>query len=219
MLITTIRGNPNVGLYAYANDHYCLVGRDFPEKLTKEFEKTLKVPVHKMDICGTSLLGVFLAGNNHILLVPDIAFPNEIQTLDKLKIKYELIKTKHTALGNNLLINEHGCLANPEMELEVLEKIHNILKIPLQTTIIAGVHVVGSSAVLNKKGCLIHRDASDEDIKLVEGLLKTKCEQCTVNMGNPYVKSGIVCNNHDYVVGEHSGGPELQVIDNTLRGR
>src|SRR3989338_10042705 len=96
VLIASFNSNPNVGLYGYANDKYCLIGREVPEKLHKKIEEVLNVKTLVMTIAGTSLLGVFLSGNNKMLLVPSIAFPQELELLDKHKIKYKVIETKFT---------------------------------------------------------------------------------------------------------------------------
>ena len=93
LLMTNINGNPNVGLYGFANNKYVLVGREVPAALAQEIGKVLNVPVHQISIAGTSLLGVFLAGNDHKLLVPSIAFDSELRVLDKLGIPYAVIET------------------------------------------------------------------------------------------------------------------------------
>ena len=72
VLIANVQGNPNVGLYGYANDQYCLLGTEVPSKTAKKIEKVLKVPTHRISMCGTSLVGVFVTGNNKCLLVPEI---------------------------------------------------------------------------------------------------------------------------------------------------
>ena len=52
--------NTNIGLFAYANDEYCLVGEQTSERDIEAIEQILKVPIHKLNIAGTNLLGVFL---------------------------------------------------------------------------------------------------------------------------------------------------------------
>jgi translation initiation factor 6 (eIF-6) len=64
VLMTDINGNPNIGLYGFCNDNFCLLGNEVPEKKFKEIEDVLKVKCHRISIAGTSLIGVFVAGNN-----------------------------------------------------------------------------------------------------------------------------------------------------------
>jgi len=216
ILITNFYGNPNVGLYGYANDSYCLMGEDVPKHLIHQIGQVLKVPVHTITICGTSLVGAFCAGNNKKLLVPGIAFKEELARLKELKIDFEVISTKHTALGNNLLCNDFGCLANPDFSADEKKKIRQALGVKLHPGNIAGLGIVGSLAAHNKHGCLIHRDASNKEIKEVQTLLNTKCETGTLNMANPYIRSSIICNSNGFIVGDACGGPEIANTDEVL---
>jgi len=69
---------------------------------------------------------------------------------------------------------------------------------------------------MNTKGCLLHRDASEDEIEHVKELLKIPITCGTVNMGSPFVNSGIICNSNGFVVGDLSGGPETMTIDEAL---
>jgi len=52
--------------------------------------------------------------------------------------------------------------------------------------------------------------------KKVAEELKVQVETGTVNMANPLVRSGIICNDYGLVVGDASGGPEVTHIDESL---
>lgn len=216
VLQTSFNGNPNVGLYGFANDKFCLLGMEVSKKQARKIEKVLKVPVHKITLCGTSLIGAFCNGNNKAIVLPDIVFDDELRVIDKLKIKYKVIKTRHTALGNNLLCNDHGCLANPEMGADSKKMVRQALAAPLKPGRIAQANTVGSVAVHNQHGCIIHRDAREFEVKFIKDLLKIEVYTGTVNMGNPYIGSGILANSHGFVVGDASGGPEVAYIDECL---
>ena len=213
---TSFHGNPNVGLYGFANDNFCLLGHDVPQTQAAKIEKVLKVPVHQITLCGTSMIGVFCNGNNKSIIVPEIAFDEELKVLDRLKIRYKAIKTRHTALGNNILCNDNGCLANPDMGADSKKLIRQALDVPLKPGMIAGVETVGSVAIHNKHGCIIHRDAKEFEIKFIKDLLKTEVYTGSVNMGNPYLGSGVICNSNGFIVGDASGGPEVTYIDECL---
>ncbi len=216
ILTTNINGNPNLGLVGDCNNDYCLVGKEVPESRAEKIGQALKVPVHRINICGTSLLGVFLAGNSKMLLVPHIAFDDEIEELNKLGIKHTIIKTDLTALGNNLLCNDKGCLANPDFSANVKKQIRQALDVTLHPGVIADLNIVGSLAVLNSKGCLVHQDITKAEEKEIKGLLGLNCITGTVNMGNPFIKSGVLCNDKGFVIGDQSGGPEITNADEAL---
>jgi translation initiation factor 6 len=216
VLKTDFNGNPNVGLYAYCTNRYCLLGTEVSSEKAKMLSEVLKVPVHQMSICGTSLLGVFLAGNSRMLLVPDISFENELKTLDSLGIKYAKIHTNMTALGNNILCNDRGCIVNPDFSAQEKKKIGEALGLDVAAFRIAGLDVVGGIAAMNSKGCLIHRDISREEQKKAEKALGVKCHPSSVNMGSPHIHSGIICNDNGFAIGELSGGPEMVNADEVL---
>ena len=98
----------------------------------------LKVPVHRVTLAGTSLVGVFTAGNSNCLLLPPICFEEELEALDKLGIKYEVIQTKLTAIGNNILANDNGALINPDFEASAVKQIKEALKVPVKEATIGG---------------------------------------------------------------------------------
>lgn len=215
-LKTNFNGNPNVGLFGYCTNEYCLLGTEVKEKDAKEVGEALGVPVHRITICGTSLLGVFLAGNSHMLLVPEIAFDYELKKLEELGIKYTVIKTKQTALGNNLLCNDNGCLASTEFSAFTKKRIREALNVSLKPGTIAGLPTVGSLGALNSRKGIVHREIENDEKAYAEELLDIDLEPSTVNMGSPYVRSGLLCNDKGFVVGDMSGGPEIANISQEM---
>ncbi|MCG2720009.1 MAG: hypothetical protein L6266_04755, partial [Nanoarchaeota archaeon] len=163
ILIANFNSNPNIGLYGYATNKYCLLGRDVPEKLLSKIEEVLNVPIIQLTVAGTSLLGIFLSGNNKMLLIPNIIFPQELEILDKHKIKYTLIDTKHTCLGNNMICNDKGCVVSNEYGERELKQFKNALKIPVERAKIANLNTLGSVAVHTKKGILCHHEIMEHE--------------------------------------------------------
>ena len=216
LLKTNFNGNPNVGLYGYCTNSYCLVGMEVPETKLHHIGEVLKVPVHRITLCGTSLIGVFAAGNSNTLLLPEIVFDYELKKLDHLGIKYKVIHTHLTALGNNLLCNDKGCVASPEFNAETVKAIGHALGVEAKTGKIAGLDTVGSLAALNSRGCAAHRDITKTEKSQIHKLLGVKCHESTVNMGSPYIRSGLLCNDHGFVIGDWSGGPEIVNIEEEL---
>jgi translation initiation factor 6 len=216
VMIANYNANPNIGLFCYANDKYCLVPRGFSSKLKKEFEEVLKVPVYEVNAAGTSLLGVFFAGNDNCLLVPEIMFESELKELEEYGINYHVVKSELTALGNNLVINNNICIASPDYEPAVLKDIEKALKIPVKQGMIAGLNTVGSLARGNTHGYLVSPDIEEFEKKFIKDNLKANITEGTLNFGSPYVSSAMICNSYGFVVGDISGGPEIQNADEAL---
>ena len=216
ILKTNIIGNPNVGLYGFCNDSFCLVGLEVNAELAKEIGETLNVPVHRISMCGTSLIGVFVAGNSDSIVIPDISFEEERIRLEELNIPFNVISTKLTALGNNILVNDNGCLVNPDFNENEIRQIQKAFAIPVETTLVADLDIVGSTAVVTKKGCVIHSDIEASEKEHIQKLLNIQCTTGTVNLGSPLIKSGVLANSNGFVVGNISGGPEIANIDEAL---
>jgi translation initiation factor 6 len=216
VLKTSFNSNPNLGLYGYATDKYVLVGNEVPQQFIEEFERVFAVPVHKLNIAGTSMLGVFLTGYKDTLLVPHIAFDYELEQLDKLKIKYKVFKSDLTCLGNNIIFNKKYALVNPEFSDNEIKELKELLGVTVKRMSIAETDALGSSIVLRGNYGLINRDASKEEVNTIEKALKVKLTLGSINMGSPYVKSGILCNKNGFIVGDLSGGPELVNAEEAL---
>jgi translation initiation factor 6 len=216
IITTNYNSNPNIGLFCYATDKYCLVPVAFPSKLKKEFEEALGVPVHEMKAAGTELLGVFFAGTDDLLLVPPIMFDTELERLDKLGIKYHVVDSELTALGNNLFVTDKIIIASEEYEDSALKSIEKATGIKVKKGKIGSFDIVGSLAISNKKGALVSADIEDFELKFLKDNTKLKIEKGTLNFGSPYVSSGVVCNTKGFVVGDASGGPEIQNLDVAL---
>lgn len=211
-----INGNPNVGLYGYVTDKYCLVGSEVPQRDIELMEKVFKVPVHKITIAGTSLLGIFLNGTNDMLLVPSIAFDTELKELKRLGIKHTVIEGRLTALGNNMLIGDHQGIINSECSVATKKKVSEALGFEVVEATIANLTTVGALAVVNSKGGYMNHEVSEVEKEILEKLFKFEFELGTINMGNTYLRSGILANSHGLIVGNLSSGIEISQVDRAL---
>ena len=213
VLRANLNGNPNIGLFCYCNNSFCLVPRGTSEKTKKMFEEVLKVPVFDMNIAGTSLLGVFIVGNKNSILIPEISFPNEKTELENHKIAYSVINSELTALGNNLLCNDNCCIINPDYNTAAANQIRQALKVPVKKGRISELNIIGSLCSLNNKYGLISNEALEFEKKFLKANLKVRLTEGTVNFGSPYISSGVICNQNGFVIGEISSGPEIANAD------
>ncbi|MBT3720732.1 translation initiation factor IF-6 [archaeon] len=211
ILKTDYNGNPNIGLFCYATDKYCLVPVSMQEKEVEKIKEALDVPAHRIKVAGTDLLGVFFSGNEEILFVPKIMFDKELKVLDELKIKYQVIDSDLTALGNNMVVANDSCILNPDFEDNVIKKISKIFK--TKKGQISGLNIVGSLAKGNKTHMVVSSEIEESELKFLKDNLKLEITKATVNFGSPYVSSGIVCNSNGFLVGDLSGGPEIHNVD------
>ncbi|UCD04027.1 MAG: translation initiation factor IF-6 [Candidatus Woesearchaeota archaeon] len=212
--------NPNVGFYGVATDKFCLLGKSVPKKHIKKIEEALKVPVVQANVYGTSLIGIFAVGNSKNLLLPKVIFKRELEEIKKklkpLKINIDVLDSKETALSNNILVNDKVGIISPVFPKDEIKKIEECLKVKVIQTQLAHSTVPGSAGILTNKGAIFHMDLSDEEIKKVEKLLGFEIGIGSVNMGNPWVRSGVIANSKGFLVGNLSSGYEIARIDESL---
>ena len=214
ILKTRFHNNPNIGLYGFATDSYCLLPKNLSKQQVESIKEVLNVPVYQITIYNTNLIGIFCTGNEDYLFIPDFIPEHELKELEKIKeVKIIQLHTRFTALGNNIVIKDKTCLVNPNIEEGIKDKLKE-LGFNIITMEIAENPTVGSCTALNHKGCLLHRDATNA--RKVSAFLNLPTDIGTVNFGSPYVRSGLIVNCNGYIVGAETTGPETQRIDETL---
>jgi translation initiation factor 6 len=202
-------GDPNIGLYSFANDNFCLLGLDPGKAVKSKVELTLGEKTKFTTIAGTELIGLFIAGNNKGIVVPKIIEDSELENLRKmLDVEVAVISAKDTALGNLILCNDKGCMI-PEKLKRYGKEISDALGCEVVLGGFADVEVLGSAAVATNNGCLCHRDATDEEMKTIQDILKVKVDVGTSGYGSPFIRSGIIVNSRGIVFSELSSGPEV----------
>lgn len=218
--IMSFHGDPNLGLYGVATDKFCLLSRSIPDKQVKEIKEVLGVPVFQVGLYGTDLIGLFAAANSKAVLLPEIIYENELKKLKahlkKLGIKVQVIKTEHTALGNTILVNDKVAVISSVYSKSQANKIKKLFGVKSIQFDIAGLTIVGSVGIITNKGALFNPNLSDADIKKIEKLLGFEMGLGTINMGNPFVSSGVIANSHGFVVGGYSSGYEIGRLDESL---
>ncbi len=212
ILHTDFNNNPNVGLFGYVTDKYCLVGKDISHKVCNELEAVFKVPIHQITLAGTNLIGVLCVGNNKTLLVPNICFDNELEVLDQLGIHYTIFETDLTALGNNILCNNHGAYINLEFNDDEQKYLGKVLSVPVVKGMIGDVQVTGAACVVRKNHALISSFVHDNQLEQIQSLLKIRAVKGTANFGSPYVKSAVLVNSNGFVAGKLCTGIELDEL-------
>lgn len=204
------QGDTNVGFYATASDSYILIPRNFDHK---EYfpEKSVETK-----IAETNLVGLFTAGNSNCLLLPESVKEREVEEIEKAGINYHILDSIENALGNIILANDKGAVISPELE-DQKEEIEEALEVDVETGEIASIENTGVCGSANSQGAVIHRDASEKEAEHVKQVLQLEDINIgTVNMGSPYIGSGVVLNNSFILTGHDTTGPEIGRLDRTL---
>ncbi len=209
-----VNGNPNVGLFGVVVNNILLFGEKIREK--ELFEKTLGLKMLRIKIAGTDIPGVMCASNKKKLLIPHLAFEQEKEILEKNNIPYAVITTNTTCLGNTIACNEKGAILSTEFTQEEVKEIQEALAVPCIQKDIAGLTTPGAIIVIHKDKAIVHKDANEEDIAIIEKTLQVTAEPATVNLGSPHLRAGLLNSDKGLIIGDQSGGPEIVNIDNAL---
>ncbi len=204
------QSNPNIGLFAFATDKFCLMSRFLRGRDAKLLGNTLKVPVHQASVLQTGFLGIFCAGNSRGIIVSDKLYDDEIAQL-RHQVDVLVLEARHTAMGNLILANDKGCIISKEIG-EYRKAISDFLDVETAVGTIGDMELVGSLAVANSKGCLVYKEASEKEKKLLEKILGVPVLPGSINFGNQWVKSGLIANSHGFIAGDHTSGAEMGLI-------
>lgn len=193
-------GNANIGLMGFATNEFLLIGkgvRTDEEKIRKE----MGAEIFRIKIAGTDFAGLFITGNAKKIYVPKIIFEEELDEL-KANFNVEILNTKYTALGNNVIFGKK-ILTNREMEESAVKDLK------AKPFSFGDNPLIGANVKLNSENGIVTPDASDEEIDYLEKELKIKAGVGTVNFGTKQVGSGLLVNDKGILVGNNTSGPEF----------
>jgi len=204
-------GDVNIGFYGRATD------RLFISSFERDFSEIFKVPSIRITVGGTEFVGLFSAMNSNGIILPFIVRDEELQEIKRLGLDVLVLKEKFTAIGNLIVANDKGAIVSDLLSEKSIKPIEDVLKVEVVKAVLVNSKIVGSVCFTTNKGAILHREASEEDVELVKSVLKVEVERGSVNLGSPFVSSGIIANSFGALIGSKTSGYELDVILRVLR--
>ncbi len=211
-----LNGNTNLGVAICSTEKIALIPSSLRESQEQLVKDTLGVEIIKTPISGSNLAGALAAGNSNGILVSPYAQDSEIETIKEFDVHVERIPDKFTAVGNILLANDFGAIANPMLSDDALKVMSDVLDVEVERGNIANFKITGSVAIATNKGVLTHPSATGDELKFIEDVLKVPADIGTVNKGIKLVGACAVANSKGVIVGLDSTGPELARIEEAL---
>jgi translation initiation factor 6 len=217
VLRTVFAGSAYVGVFARATDTFLLVRPSAEDDTIEALAEELSVPAIETTIGGSGTVGALVVGNENGLVTSGRLTDAERERLEAdASVPITPLPGTINAAGNVVLVNDYGALVHPELPAEAIEAIETGLDVPVESDSLAGVDTVGTAAVATDRGVLCHPKTSDADLDSVEETLGVPADIGTINYGAPLVGSGLLANEHGYVAGEDTTGPELGRIEDAL---
>jgi len=207
-----IESHPYIGVFSACSEELVVI----PPIDGEVFEEALECPVVKTTIGGTRVNGSLMGLNSKGAVVSDIIEEREIENLlDHVNVT--VIPDPQNALGNNILMNDHGALIHPEIGDDAKEAIAKELDVEVKSGTIAGVKMVGSVAVATNKGLICHPHVDDEEIEILEELFNVPVSKATANHGSGWIGTCLVANTIGAVIGNRTTPIEMGRIEEGLR--
>jgi translation initiation factor 6 len=183
--------------------------------LIRDISEALQVQVHRGTLSCTNLIGSLVSMNSYGAVVSNMATSAEVEYLSSFIPVYK-IQDKVNASGNNLLVNDYGCVANPDLSRSTIRSVEETLQVDVVQASIAEHKTVGSTCAVTNKGVLCHPSATKEELMLLKDALKVPAAIGTLNYGAPLVGACIVANAKGAVVGNKSTPIELGRVEDAL---
>ena len=215
MRLSRYGGNPNIGVFAVANESFAFVAGDAAPEFVKDLEEVLDVQTTMMTVAGSFVVGSLVVMNSNGAVVSGLAEQAEIDKISKF-LPCHALDDPLNAAGNNILANDNGAIVNPQYGKKVIREISDALGVECVPSQIAGCNTVGSVCKVTNKGCVCHADASEEEFKLIQDVLKVEAKRTTVNHGVRSVGAGIVANSKGALIGDETTPIEMGKVEEGL---
>ena len=208
-----IAGNPYVGVFCAANDEMLIVPPDVPRSAVRHIEGALETRSIVTLVGHSTVVGSLLAMNSKGILASPFIEDDEIDTIGDAVYP---LPHRLSAVGNNVLCNDHGAVVHPGYDDETVAFIQEVLGVPAVRGTVAGVRTVGAVAVATNKGALCHPYAKPGEMDLLKSVLRVPVQITTANYGAAQVGACMVANSHGAVVGARTTPIELGRIEEGL---
>ena len=208
-----IAGNPYVGVFCAANDEMLIVPPDVPRSAVRHIEGALETRSIVTLVGHSTVVGSLLAMNSKGILASPFIEDDEIDTIGDAVYP---LPHRLSAVGNNVLCNDHGAIVHPGYDDETVAFIREVLGVPAVRGTVAGVRTVGAVAVATNKGALCHPYAKPGEMDLLKSTLRVPVVITTANYGAAQVGACMVANSHGAVVGARTTPIELGRIEEGL---
>ncbi len=205
---TLFAGSPYVGVYLRTSERGIVVPPSTPASLERDLARWFSVPVVRTTVVDAEILGTLVALNSSGVVVGDEIDAGERSALERLA-PVSVVRVRQNALGNNVLVNDHGAIVHPEFPDEVVERISRALRVPATRGTVAGLGTVGMAAAATNRGVVVHPRTTPSESHLIETTLGVPVHKSTANFGVPIVGACLIATSRAFVTGKPTTPVEM----------
>ncbi|HEY7588356.1 MAG TPA: translation initiation factor IF-6 [Thermoplasmata archaeon] len=208
-----VEGNPYVGVFCAANEEILITDPHVPRSAVRHISEALGAHALATSVAHSTIIGSLVAMNSNGILTSPFIEPDEIEAIGDAVYP---LPHRLSAVGNNVLCNDHGAVVHPGYDDEAVGFIREVLGVPVVRGTVAGVKTVGSAAVATNKGVLCHPHSKPAEMDLLKAQLRVPVSITTANYGAALVGACMVANSKGAVVGSRTTPIELGRIEEGL---
>lgn len=213
---TLFSGSPYLGVYLRIGDATALLPPTTPAALEREIARSFGVATVRTTVHDSEVVGAFVAMNSHGTVVGD-----EVDDLERTQLEQAaplaVVRARHNAMGNNVLVNDFGALVHPEFSDDAVEHLGRALKVPAHRGTVAGLGTVGMAAIATNRGVVVHPKTTEKEAQLLESILKVPAHRSTANFGIPTVGACVAANSRALLVGRPTTPVEIAHLQEGLQ--
>ncbi|MCI4331743.1 MAG: translation initiation factor IF-6 [Thermoplasmata archaeon] len=209
-------GSPYVGVYLRVSERAAVLPPSAPVAFEREFAKAFRVRVVRSTVGDSEIVGALTAINSHGIVAGAELTPEEQEALETIAPVVR-IRSRHNALGNNILVNDLGALVHPEFGDEAVQRIGRAFGVTAQRGTVAGLGTVGMAAIATNRGVVVHPKATESEAAAVGEALKVPVARSTANFGIPVVGACLVANSRALLVGRATTPVEIVHLQEGLQ--
>ncbi len=172
-----IRGNPNIGVYIFANNKVALVPKGTESEVKRKISDTLNVEVKELRDVGlnvhvvhtvfTALGNIILANDKAVMFhkeIEDHELERMVRILDVNRFRKGSIAGIPT-VGSVAVITDKGGVVHPDVSDDELEGLSEFFGVPLDVgTVNFGVAFIKTGLVANNYGALVGEKTTGPEI-------------------------------------------------------
>lgn len=211
-----LNGSPYLGVYVRLSPGGALLPPSAPATFEREIERLFGLRSVRLTVGESELIGALVAMNSRGAVLSDEADPQEARAIEPL-VPATRIRSRHNALGNNVLANDHGALVHPDLSDEAIGHIHRTLGVPVHRGTVAGLPTVGMAAVATNRGVVAHPKVTAHEAGVLEQVLGVPLARSTANFGIPVVGACLVATERSILTGRPTTPVEIVHLQDGLK--